>query len=153
MKQISCHVRGYKGAGFGSGFIKWWTRSEYSHVSLVFDLGHVCEEIESIQNAGCIRHRPYRHTDLSFDEYKVPLTHDQIIEAHGIACSLLGARYDWQAIRSFIKHRKKHSLDKFICSEFVAYVLYKAGYKLSRREPFVESPATVCESLRLLEED
>jgi len=143
-------VRGYHGAGFGSGAIKWFTRSKYSHVSLVFHLHGDAEEIEAIQGSGVIRHRPFTDLEKTFDEYAVPISEDQIIEAHILAMSLLGARYDWAGVYAFLLRRSKHSLDKFFCSEFVTYILLKIAYPVSRRLPYKHSPDTVMESYRLI---
>ena len=150
MKPMKVYVRGYKGAGFGSSFIKRFTFGSYSHVSLVFHMHSAPQEIESIQGKGLIEHAPYTPEEKVFDEWFVPLTYEQIIDTHILAMSLLGAKYDWQGIWGFLRRKKTHSKDKFFCSELVAYVLLKAGYPLSRREPYRETPSSVCESLRLL---
>ena len=144
------YVRGYKGQGFGSGFIKWWTRSKYSHVSLVFQMHGLPQEVESIQGKGLIMHDPYSRSEKQFDELAVPITDEQIVDAHILAMSLVGAKYDYSGVASFLLRRKKHSLNKFFCSELVAYVLLKAGYPLTRREPYKETPDSVMESLRLI---
>jgi len=150
MNEVYVQVRGYKGVGFGSKFIQRWTRSPYSHVSLVFHLGHTEVEVEALQFKGVISHAPNSPDKKDFDVFDVPLNYRQVMGAHSLAMSLVGAKYDWAAIRAFVRHRKSHSLDKWICSEIVAYVLLKNGYKLSRRSPHLESPSTVCESLRLI---
>ena len=146
---MKCLVRGYKGAGFGAGFIKWFTFSKFSHVSLVFDMGHDVHEIEAIQGKGVVRHAPHSIKDLDFVEYNVPLSHDQILIAHQEATELLDSDYDWSGVWGFVQRKKKHNKFKWFCSELVAYVLFKAGYMLSRRKPFQETPATVCDSKRL----
>ena len=151
MIMMSLKVRGYTGTGFGSSFITWWTRSSTSHVSLVFDIGHGEEEIEAIQGKGVVSHKPYTHDEKTFAEWIVPLTYEQVLDAHILATSLIGAKYDWKAIFSFIQHRKKHSPDKWTCAEFDAYVLMKSGYALSRRKPYLETPSSIVESLRLVE--
>ena len=144
-------VRGYKGAGFGSWFIKKFTFGEYSHVSMVFQIGHVYEEIEAIQGRGVIRHEPYAYDEKDFDELTVPLTEEQVLTAHIEACSLVGSAYDWKGVFGFVVRKTKHNIFKWFCSEADAYVLYKANYPLSRREPYRETPSSVMESLRLLE--
>jgi len=151
MGGINVKVRAYTGQGSGSGVVQWWTKSDISHVSLVFDMGHKIEEIEAIQRKGVICHKPYTHDEKIFVEYDIPLTYEQVIDAHAVATGLIGAGYDWKAIFSFIQHRKVHSLDKWMCAEFDAYVLLKAGYPLSRRSPHLEVPSTICESLRITE--
>jgi len=149
MKELKLFVRGYRGVGKGSKFITWWTGGSISHVSLVFHMNSEPQELEAIQGQGVIAHPP--HSELNFVELTVPLTQEQIIDAHILAMSFIGARYDWQGIWSFLLRRTKHSKDQFFCSELVSYVLLKVGYKLSRRLPYKETPASVCESLRLLD--
>jgi len=146
---IKVCVRGYTGQGAGSKWIQRWTRSSISHVSLVFHMGSDVQEVEAIQFKGVVVHAPHSAKKKTFIEYDVPLTYEQAFEVRELAMSFEGAKYDWKAIWGFARHRKTHSLDRWFCSEIVAYCLLKAGYKLSRREPFLESPATVCESLRL----
>jgi len=143
-------VRGYKGQGWGSGLIKKFTRSEYSHVSLVFHLHGNVQEIESLQGKGLIQHKPHKACHKDFVEYAVPLTYEQVVDAHILAMSLVGAKYDWSGVVSFLLHRTKHTLNKFFCSELVAYVLLRVGYPLTRRSPYKESPDSVMESLRLI---
>ena len=147
---IKVCVRGYTGQGAGSKWIQRWTRSNISHVSLVFHMGHSVEEVEAIQMRGVIKHKPHSNSKKTFIEYRVPLSYEQVMEARELALSLEGAKYDWKAIWGFARHRKTHSLNKWFCSELVAYTLLKAGYPLSRRAPYLESPSSVCESLRLL---
>ena len=142
-------IRGYNGQGFGSGFIKRFTFGSYSHVGLVFDMGYVVEEIEAIQGKGVVRHKPYTHEEKVFDELHVPLTKEQAIEAHMLAGSLVSAKYDWAGIWGFMRRKKAHNPDKYFCSELCAYVLYKVGYPLSRREPYRETPTSCMESLRV----
>ena len=142
-------VRAYNGQGFGSGFIKRFTFGDFSHVSLVFEICETYEEIESIQGKGVIRHRPYSHKDKDFVEFQVPLTEEQVFTAHIEACTLVGASYDYKGIWGFMVRKDRHSKDRFFCSEFVAYVLLKCGYPLSRREPYRETPTSIAETLRI----
>lgn len=148
----SLKVRGYKGVGKGSKFIKWFTFGDYSHVSMIFEFttGHI-EEIEAIQGSGVIKHEPKTADEAVFDDFMVPITPIQVREAYDIACSKLGAKYDWAGIWGFVRRKKKHSNDKWFCSELVAYVLWQIGYKLSRRKAYKETPSRVMESLRLVD--
>ena len=146
----SLKVRGYNGQGFGSGFIRRFTFGNFSHVSLVFEWNNgECEEIEAIQGKGVIMHKPWSADEKDFIELDVPVTEavafEVFIEAHG----KLGAKYDWKGIWGFVRKKNRHNPNKFFCSELVAYALYKAGYPLSRREPYRETPTSVMESLRL----
>lgn len=148
MKPTTVFVRAYKGHGAGSKFIKWFTFGQYSHVSFEFEFADGTRlERESIQGAGVITHEPT--SGKEFDLFLVPLSSGQVETAWLIASSING-KYDWGGIWGFVRRKNKHSDVKWFCSEFVAYVLYKAGYRLSRREPYRETPSTVAESLRLI---
>lgn len=149
MKTISLSVRGYKGQGFGSGFIKRFTFGEYSHVSLVFRMHGREEEFESIQGKGVITHPPHSAEDKEFVELAVPMNEEQVVNAHITAMSLLGAKYDWAGVWGFVRRKKRHSPDKWFCSEYVGYVLFKSTYPVSRREPYRETPSTVMESYQI----
>ena len=147
---VSVRVRGYTGQGAGSKWIQKWTRSDISHVSFIFQMGETIQEVEALQFKGVVAHKPHSAEKKVFVEYDVPLTYEQALDARELALSLVGAKYDWAGVWGFARHRKNHSLDKWFCSELVAFCLLKAGYPLSRRAPFLESPSSVCESLRLL---
>jgi hypothetical protein len=144
------YVRGYKGAGFGSGFIKWFTFGEYSHVSFVFehDSG-MREEVESIQGKGVIAHIPHL-TNKEYTDRKAPLAPWQMQRLYEIVTGLVGADYDWSGIYGFLVRKKRQALDKWFCSELVAYGLEQVGYPLSRRKPYQETPQTVMDNYRLV---
>ena len=142
-------VRGYKGTGVFSKFIMWFTRGEYSHNSLVFMDGTTYTEIESIEGKGVIQHPP--HSTHNFDELVAPLTWEQAETAYLTAKGLVGGGYDKLGVFGFLIHKKIHNPLNWFCAEFDAFVLWKAGYPLSRREPYRETPASVMESLRLVD--
>ena len=146
------YVRGYRGDTFFSKAIKWITRGEYSHISLVFkDLETKSyTEIEALEGRGVIQHLPNLEDTYDFDEYYVPLDLEQAYTAYEEAKKLLGGKYDKKGVAGFLIHRKMHSPVKWFCSELAAYVLLNAGYALSRREPYRETPSSVMESLRLI---
>ena len=142
-------VRGYNGHGKGSNLIRWFTFGTFSHVSFVFEDKDRREEIEALQEAGVVRHVPWAADHKDFSELVVPLSDEQILEAWFIAASFVGAEYDKAGIFGLLLRRNKHSLDKFFCSELVAYVLLKVGHPVSRREPYRETPTSVMESFQL----
>ncbi len=145
-------VRGYKGRGFGSSFIKWFTfaKNGVSHVSLVFRFKDgKAFEIEALQGEGVIIHEPNKEGD--FVELIAPLTQQQAWECYQYAHSRIGSKYDWAGIYGFLRRKERHSEFKWFCSELVAWALWKAGYPLSRREPYQETPASVIDSLRLID--
>lgn len=142
---MKIYVIGYKGRGFGSSFIKWFTFSDYSHVSLVFD----GVEYEALQKKGVIKHEYKQNKDS--DEFYVEVTPDEYDEALRVAESMVGAKYDWKGIWGFVARRDRHSKGKWFCSEAVAYTLHKANKPLSRREPYRHRPDDVCMSYVLHE--
>lgn len=145
-------VRGYNGHGFGSGFIRRFTFGNYSHVSLVFEWKDgMREEIEAIQGDGVIKHAPWKEGEKDFDELVATLTLEQALDLFDVVSGLIGSSYDWKGIWGMFRRKNKHNPDKWFCSELVAYGLYKAGYPLSRREPYRETPTSVMESFRLVE--
>ena len=150
-EKILVYVRGYRGTTFFSKAIRWITRGEYTHNSLVFINGRHCVELEAIEGKGVIKHYPNSPETHDFDEYTAPLDWEQSESAYLLPNELLGSGYDKLGIIGFLIHKKVHNPFKYFCSEYVAYILWKAGYPLSRREPYRDTPASVCESLRLLE--
>lgn len=138
---MKLRIAGYKGKGMGSSFIKWFTFSEYSHVSMIFPDG---TEYEAIQGQGVIKHD---FDDKSpADLFYVDVCEHQIKEARALCENMLGAKYDWKGIWGFLRRKKRHSADKWFCSEAVAYVCDKIGHPLSRREPYRHRPEDVCMS-------
>ena len=150
MTDYKLYVRGYKGTSFFSKLIKRFTFGEYSHVSLVFKLKDRWEEIEAIEGKGVVAHAPKE--EGNYTELLVPISREKVIDAHITAISMLNAGYDWTGIWGFLVRKTKHSVDKWFCSEYASYVLLKSKYPISRREPYQESPQSVMDSLRLVEE-
>ena len=142
-------VRGYRSGGFGGRFIKWFCIGSYSHVSFVFNLNGKPIEIEAIQGKGVVKHHPTEGKE--FDEFVVPLSDEQIKALWDLANAQVGMGYDWLGCWSFVRKKNRNNPNKMFCSELVAGDLKTIGYTLSRREPWRESPSTVCESLRLLQ--
>ena len=146
-------IRGYSSAGFAGAFIRWFTFGQFSHVSFVFEYAnHPPEEFESIQGKGVVHHPPTE--GKAYLAFHVPLTPDEIEMAHEQAMTIHG-KYDWKGIWGFVVKKKRHSEFKWFCSEYLAYILWKARYPISRREPYRETPSSVRESLRIVrsEED
>jgi hypothetical protein len=140
-------IRGYSGTGFASGLIKWFTFGEISHVSGVFEYAnHPPEEFESIQGKGVCHHAPTE--GKAFVAFHAPLTPDELERAFELAQSIHG-KYDWAGIWGFMRRKRVHNPLKWFCAEYWAYILWKSKYPLSRREPYRETPSSICESLRI----
>jgi hypothetical protein len=140
-------IRGYTGAGFAGGLIKWFTFGTISHVSFVFEFEkHPPEEFESIQGKGVNHHAPVE--GKAFAAFLVPLTPDELESAYE-QCLFIKGKYDWAGIWGFMRRKRTHNPNKWFCSEYIAYVLWKARYPLSRRDPYKETPTSICETLRI----
>lgn len=137
-------IRGYTGRGLGAAFVKFLPYRRISHVSLVFYFDDLSAwEYEAIQGKGVINHVPT--TGKKFEAYVPDIRQDQIALALQVAKGIHG-KYDWRAIFGFILPFVKPSEKNWICSEYVAYIMAKAGNRLSKREPFMETPTFVCDS-------
>lgn len=141
---IKLVIRGYHGVGWGAQLIKILPYRRICHVSLVFYFSDgSAKEYESIQGSGVVNHAPT--TGQKFEAYVPDLTPEQLQRALQEAQSITG-KYDWRAIVGFLIKLMKPSSDRWICSEYVAYIMAKAGKRLSKREPFMETPTFVCDS-------
>jgi len=137
-------IRGYTGRGMGAAFVKILPYRRIAHVSLVFYFSDGSAwEYESIQGGGVINHKPV--TGKRFEAYVPQLTEAQMNLALAEAKAIRGP-YDWRAIFGFFLRFMKPSENGWMCSEFVAYIMAKAGRRLSKREPFMETPTFVCDS-------
>lgn len=139
-------VAGYKGAGFGGHFIKWFTFGGYSHVSLVFDLGDGRYlEIDAIQGKG-VSERIFGQLAGKVDLFQVPATDEKIVQIHAMACALKGKKYDWAGIWGFLRRRKREDPKKWFCSELAAHCLERCGIQCLRLPAWKISPVMLCAS-------
>lgn len=137
-------IRGYTGRGAGAAFVKILPYRRIAHVSLVFYFSDGSSwEYESIQGKGVVNHPPT--TGKKFEAYAPDLSPAQIALALEVAKGITG-KYDNRAIFGFFLRFVKPSAERWICSEFVAYIMAKARKRLSKREPFQETPTFVCDS-------
>lgn len=149
-KIVNVYLRGYKGTEAASGLIIWFTRGIYSHNSMVFVFDDGSEiELESLMKSGVIEHEPRTRLDAEFDEFLIPMTQQQAQYAYQMfhIFAEQGAKYDKTGAFGFLTRRKKPDYTKWFCSEVAAYVCLKAGWPLSRRPPFKETPTTTTECI------
>ena len=143
-KAVKVIIRGYHGRGFGAALITALPYRRICHVSLVFYFNDGSAwEYESIQGKGVVNHAPT--TGKKFEAYAPDLSPAQVEQAHREAKGIAG-KYDWRAIFGFVLPGMKPSEKAWICSEYVAYIMAKIGRRLSKREPFMETPTFVCDS-------
>lgn len=142
---MKLYVAGYKGAGFGGRFIKWFTFGGYSHVSLIFVQGETRIEIDALQGAG-VTSRNDGNIKNERDLFLVKTTEKQFWQVYNAAVELIGTKYDWRGIYGFLARRKRENSKKWFCSELVAHCLDIAGIKLLNLPPWKISPVMVCAS-------
>ena len=139
-------VAGYKGAGLGGGFIKWFTFGGFSHVSLVFDFGDGgMLEIDALQNRG-VTQRIFGQLAGDCQLFQVPCTGDQAGQIYTAACKLKGCKYDWAGIYGFLRRKKRQNPNKWFCSELAAHCLELAGIQAQRLPAWKISPVMLCAS-------
>ncbi len=132
MEKQQIKIAFYKGdPGRLHRFIRWWTKSKYSHAELVMPDGETWWSISPFLDSDVSpRHRPMlEHPDrwdyLTFDlNWRKPVREYQMTQLNKFIEETRGHRYDWigmllsQCTPFLIKRR-----DKWYCSEWIAHAL------------------------------
>lgn len=135
------HVCLYHSPGLISAFIRWQSRSPYSHASLLFSDGVVIESKEFKGVHSLPKLDPPKGSRVQL--YKVNCTPRQEHAVRSFMQSQDGKGYDYLAVLRFIsrtpvEHWQKH---RWFCSEIVFYALRLAGILLLINvEPWEVSP-------------
>lgn len=108
----------------GSWAIRWYTRSDYSHVDFVLPDGRL---LGALFGQGVCIHEP-RTDYIRADRFTV----DAPVAVLNAALSHVGAGYDYAAFLGFVSKEDWHRRSRFICSEFVEHSFAEAGYPLLR---------------------
>ena len=145
---MKIYVAGYKGAGFGGGFIKRFTFSEFSHVTVVFDMQEQGLEYEAIQGKRFHKQR-FNVEDKSARLFCAEVNEDQITAMMNAAESILGSRYDWTGIWGFMVRKKREKMNWWFCSEVTPWILSHGQLVLQRKEFFKHTPGDVCCSVAI----
>lgn len=128
----------YRGKGFWAALIRWFTRSKYAHVSVVFDDGEV---FESVPGKGVIKGKLKSVDGVTPFAYKLGARPN--VEAARRFCeSELGTGYDyWGCICFVLGIKQRRSARRYFCSEFTADAAIAAEAPLQERvESYVLSP-------------
>lgn len=136
----------HRSDGLMSKLIKWQTRSQYSHASLVEPDGTV---LESIQGKGVVRGRNVRYVKEQVDLFEVVAVASMHEKAHAFALAQLGKGYDWTMVARFLSRRSANraSSGKWFCSELVFAAFAQAGLPLLRdTEAWEVSPELLSKS-------
>jgi len=141
------HLGFYRGRSLVSWCIKWFTRSEYSHVAYIDEMGRVYEAwspkirvMPSIHQG----HTPGTIIDL----FRFELTLDQEAEFVQYLLSRIDKQYDMRGVLGFISRRAgAQREDRDFCSELILDASRAAGVPLLRLVPsYAVSPGHLSSS-------
>lgn len=141
---IACH----KGTSLVSRLIRWQTRGEYSHTSLVLPDGR---QIEAWSDGVHINARFDAH-DSAVDFFTVDASAEQLAMMVEFAQGEVGCAYDWWGDACFVtRMQPSESNNRWFCSE-LAYAVLRAGHVFLFRAtaPYEVSPAMIARSPLLL---
>ena len=139
----------HRSTGLVSSLIKWQTRSQYSHASLILPSGLI---LESIQGKGVVMDRWYALRD-DIDVFTVAIREEQEHAVIDFAKQQLGKPYDYTMVLRFISRRQatRKTSGKWFCSELVFASYLEAGIALLRdTEPWEVSPELLSKSPYLI---
>lgn len=140
----------HRSDGFVSKLIKFQSRSEYSHASLVLPDDTV---LESMQGRGVVHGRKVESCAECVDLFSVHSLASVRDAALGFAMSQLGKPYDYTMVARFLSRRTEslRTKDKWFCSELVFAAFLHAGLPLLRdTQPWEVSPELLSKSPYLI---
>jgi uncharacterized protein YycO len=146
----------HSGPGWIGDLIRWQTRGDYSHASVLFDDGTVIESREfkgvrrlSIDDVG---RDLATIAELRIDVYEFaqPVPAERAQAARTFAEEQLGKGYDYFDIFAFLTRRRRHEDDAWFCSELASAIARVAGRPLfEHTEDWEVSPGMIARSLAL----
>ena len=129
------HFAFYRGISLVSKAIKWFTRSNYSHVSYIDGSGQVYEawppraRITPSYNVG-------HAAGTIIDLYRCPMSPTQEATMVAYLTGCIGIKYDFAGVLGFISRRAgAQRQDKLFCSEMIVDACRAAGVILIERTP------------------
>lgn len=130
----------WSGSSVFSKIIKWWTKSEYTHVGFSWKANGRLFVIESMDGKGVRIFPLSRKIPFSWIKTNVFWT-DEIAE---LTFKHLGDKYSWMGcVRAGLGIQTKKD-KRWQCAEFAAYILRKAGLKIGFN---IETPAKLVDEL------
>jgi uncharacterized protein YycO len=141
----------HRSEGWISKAIKWQTRSDYSHASLVLADGTV---LESMQGKGVVYGRKVETCVECVDLFQVTALGRVHHDALEFARQQIGKPYDYTMVARFITRRTEstRTKEKWFCSELVFAAFLHAGLPLLRdTQPWEVSPELLSKSPYLVE--
>jgi len=119
-----------------SKLIRWFTRSEWSHVDLVMRDGSL---IGALPFKGVVQ-RKHSEAQGTHKTLYVDVPVETAEKAYQFARDQLGKKYDWTAVSAFGFRRDWQVEKKWFCSELVFCAIKKAGVNLLNEKRWRVSP-------------
>lgn len=139
----------HRAPGLVGTLIRWQTRGEYSHASIVMPNGSVIESREG-KGVRQLKHlAPVKGEVIDLFEVTPALTADQHLQIAEFLRAQLGKPYDWTMVARFVSRRQesRSTSGKWFCSELVYAALQQADINLFRAtEPWEVSPGLLARS-------
>lgn len=119
-------VRFVDGPGFVSGFIKFWTWGDWSHVDIWTPDGWL-----GARAKGGVQIRDWNYTSVIKEEIRV-ITLDDVTEANIMQWlqSQIGKPYDFLAVAGMPFRQDWRNDNRWFCSELIAAAFQQAGVEL-----------------------
>jgi len=125
------YFTGYKGKSFISKLIKYWTRSEYSHVEQ-------CLNLETLKGYGAYQgykvgylYPSYHEKGTRYDIFELECTQEQLEKFNYFKRQQEGKKYDYKGIMGFVTNKEEmNNRNKWYCSEIEIYACNYAGIRL-----------------------
>ena len=141
-------IQAHKGRSFFSRLIKWFTRSEYSHISTWFVQEAVV--IESREGKGVIERSStlFQEAILKgvISVYKFDITEEQKEQMLREMRATLGKKYDWLHVAKFVTRRRGSSDDRWFCSEHFLHHAQSARVSILNMDPWLADPGHIVRS-------
>ena len=128
----------YKGTGFVYSIIKFVTRGEYVHSSIVYDNGKVLEAKPFTKVALMNSLSEGNKKGMVIEVYDVPTTPKQEAIITEFLTRQLGKSYDYLSLIGFVTHtteQQRKTWGKWFCSELCFAAFRKGGIDLLKRIP------------------
>lgn len=125
----------------GAWFIRKFTRSQFSHVSLCFMDGPI-----GAHGSGGVQFENLNKLIESATAYEFLSVSADYNKVRAFALDQIGKPYDFKAIINFGLQRDWREDDSWFCSELVAAALEEGGSRLVRRDAYTVSPQDLYQS-------
>jgi len=132
-----------------SMLIRWWTNSHWSHVRIMLNKDKFIEATYPRVRIGGL-------SELTGETYRIltprdPLSCVEQGRLHLYLRDLIGRKYDWRGVLSFVTHKNVQKKNWYFCSELAADAYASIGKPLFRREGCWITPQDIYQTLELSE--